>query len=62
MRTLPLPVGDEKRFLFCRNITFFRGKRRSSGPGFRRNTTGGLKNALAGYGVEDVYAEQRDTE
>jgi hypothetical protein len=38
-RTLPLPVGDQKRFLFFRNTTFFRGKRRSSGPGFRRNTT-----------------------
>ena len=60
-RTLPLPVGDQKRFLFCRNTTFFRGKRRSSGPGFRRNTTWRHeKLRLAGYGLEDAYAEQPD--
>src|SRR6476660_3088257 len=35
-RTLPLPSRrDQNRFLLCRNTTFFRGKRRNSGPGFK---------------------------
>jgi len=37
---LLLPVGDQKRFLL--NTTFSKGKRRSSGPGFKTAKAIGL--------------------
>jgi hypothetical protein len=44
---LPPPVGDQKRFLLCRNTTFSKDNVRAAALVFKSGTPpGGLKNAI----------------